>query len=411
MPTGTTGPLHGVRVLDLTSVVMGPMATQILGDLGADVIKIEEPLRGDESRYFGATKDELAAFGGTSPSFLALNRNKRSIALDLASEAGQKTALRLAAKCDVITHNFRIGALKKWGLGYDAVKAVNPGIIYCEFSAYGIEGPMAHFGANDLALQGHSGMLSVTGEPGRDPVRCGTSVVDLSASLSMVCGILSALFHRQRTGEGQVVETSLLLASAHLMNYMYTDYSMKGETRGPMGTANHLSVPNQAFPAKDGSVIIIAPSDEMWVRCAKALDPARLDLPHYKVSADRLRLRGELIPLISEVTRAMPSQEIVDRLSAVKVNVAKVNTVGEALNHPQLAAAGGVLEFPHDGRMVQTVSSPFKLSKTPTRLDRPPPKVGGDTEEILSDLGFRPDEVATLRAQGAFGKTPARKSA
>jgi crotonobetainyl-CoA:carnitine CoA-transferase CaiB-like acyl-CoA transferase len=406
-----TGVLSGIRVLDFSRTFAGPAGTQILGDLGADIIKVEEPGRGDESRYFGATREELAAFGGTSPSFLALNRNKRSIALDLGTPAGQQTALRMAAKCDVLTHNFRVGALKRWGLGYDKIKPINPGIIYCEFSAYGTEGPMAHFGANDLALQGHSGILSITGEPGRPPVRCGTSIVDLSASLSLVCGILAALFHRQRTGEGQVVETSLLLASAHRMNYIYTDFSMKGEVRGPMGTANHLSVPNQAFPSKDGSVIIISPSDEMWARCAKALDEKRLGGPEYKVSADRLRLRDVLIPLISEVTRELPSDDIVDRLSAVKVNVAKVNTVGDALNHPQLAAAGGVIEMPVDGRMVQTIAAPFKLSETPTKFQRPPPKVGGDTDDILHDLGFRPDEVSALRSQGAFGGGTARKSA
>jgi crotonobetainyl-CoA:carnitine CoA-transferase CaiB-like acyl-CoA transferase len=317
----------------------------------------------------------------------------------------------MAAKCDVITHNFRVGALKRWGLGYDAVKAINPGVIYCEFSAYGTEGPMAHFGANDLALQGHSGMLSITGEPGRPPVRCGTSVVDLSASLALVSGILAALFHRERTGEGQVVETSLLLASAHLMNYIYTDFSMKGEVRGPMGTANHLSVPNQAFPSKDGSVIIIAPSDEMWVRCARALDAGRLDRPEYKVMPDRLRLREQLIPAIGKVTRELTSNEIVDRLSAVKVNVAKVNNVGEALNHEQLAAAGGVVEFPVDGRMVQSVSAPFKMSKTPPKLTRPPPKVGADAAQILSDLGLRPDEIAAFRAQGAFGGERLRQRA
>jgi crotonobetainyl-CoA:carnitine CoA-transferase CaiB-like acyl-CoA transferase len=227
----------------------------------------------------------------------------------------------------------------------------------------------------------------------------------------MVSGILAALFHRQRTGEGQVVETSLLLASAHLMNYIYTDYSMKGEVRGPMGTANHLSVPNQAFPTKDGSVIIIAPSDEMWARCARALDQERLGGPEYKVSADRLRLRDTLIPAIGAVTSALTSKDVVGRLSAVKVNVAKVNTVGEALNHEQLAAAGGVWEFPVDGRNVQSVSSPFKMSKTPPKLDRPPPKVGADTDNILCDLGFRPDEIAALRDQGAFGQSVARKRA
>ena len=246
------GALNGIRVLDFSRVFAGPAASQILGDLGADVIKVEEPGRGDEARYLGASKEALARHGGVGASFLALNRNKRSITIDLGCAAGREAALRLAAKCDVVIHNFRPGAMKRWGLDFAAIRAANPRIIYCGFSAYGNIGPLAHIGANDLALQAHSGLMSMTGEPDRPPVRCGTAAIDLHASLAMLSGILAALFHRERTGEGQEVESSLLLSSAHLMNYFYTEYWIDGTIRKPMGTANHLSVPNQVFPAATG---------------------------------------------------------------------------------------------------------------------------------------------------------------
>ena len=405
------GALEGIRVLDFSRVFAGPAATQVLGDLGADVIKVEEPRRGDEARYLGVTDDELQKFGGVSPSFLALNRNKRSITLDLAAPAGRKAALSIAAKCDVVVHNFRIGAMTKWGLGYEAIKALNPGVIYCEFTAYGREGPMAHIGANDLALQAHSGLLSVTGEPDRPPVRVGTAAIDLHGSLALVSAVLAALFHRERTGEGQMIETSLLMSSAHLLSYFYTEYWMEGTVRKPMGTANHLSVPNQVFPTSDGGVVIIAPNDEMWQRCVDALGDPSLDRAEFKHVLDRLRRREELVEAVSQVTRRMTSRDAVERLGAVKVNVAKVNTVGEAADDAQIAAIGGVVEFDTDGRRVKAVASPFNLFGTPMRVDRPPPGLGSETDEILRHLGFSADDVTALREQGAFGASAAKKTA
>ena len=403
--------LEGIRVLDFSRVFAGPAGTQVLGDLGADVIKVEEPKRGDEARYLGVTDDELQKFGGVSPSYLALNRNKRSITLDLASPAGRKAALQMAAKCDVVVHNFRIGAMDRWGLGYEAVKALNPGVIYCEFTAYGREGPMAHIGANDLGLQAHSGLLSVTGEPGRPPVRVGTAAIDLHGSLALVSAVLAALFHRERTGEGQMIETSLLMSSAHLLSYFYTEYWMEGTVRKPMGTANHLSVPNQVFPTSDGGVVIIAPNDEMWQRCVDALGDPSLDRAEFKGVLDRLRRREELVGAVSAVTRKLTSRDVVERLGAVKVNVAKVNSVGEAADDPQIAAIGGIVEFDADGRRVKAVASPFNLFGTPMSVERAPPGLGADTDAILRDLGFGGDEVAALRDQGAFGVAKEKKSA
>ncbi len=395
--------LSGIRVLDFSRVFAGPAGTQVLGDLGADVIKVGEPRRGDEARYLGVTDEELQTFGGVSPSYLALNRNKRSITLDLASPAGRKAALAMAAKSDVVVHNFRIGAMNRWGLGHEAIKALNASVIYCEFTAYGREGPMAHIGANDLALQAHSGLLSVTGEPGRPPVRVGTAAIDLHGSLALVSAVLAALFHRERTGEGQMIETSLLMSSAHLLSYFYTEYWMEGTVRKPMGTANHLSAPNQVFPTSDGGVVIIAPNDDMWQRCVDALGERSLDRPEFKNVLDRLRRREELVEALSAVTRKLTSREVVERLGAVKVNVAKVHSVGEAADDPQIAAIGGIVTFEADGRPVKAVASPFNLFGTPMSVERPPPGLGADTDEILRDLGFDAGEVAALREQGAFG--------
>jgi crotonobetainyl-CoA:carnitine CoA-transferase CaiB-like acyl-CoA transferase len=210
--------LDGIRVLDFSRIFAGPAATQILGDLGADVIKVEEPTIGDDARTYGVNADKLASIG-VSPPYLGLNRNKRSIGIDLRQAAGRQLASRLAHSVDVIVHNFRPGLMAGWGLDYTDLVNTNPTIIFCDFSAYGPTGPLSHVGANDIALQAFSGLMSITGTENGEPVRAGTSVVDLHAGVAIACAIIAALFHRQRTGEGQRVESSLLLSSAHLMGY------------------------------------------------------------------------------------------------------------------------------------------------------------------------------------------------
>ncbi len=395
--------LDGVRILDLSRVFAGPAATQVLGDLGADVIKVEEPGRGDEARQFGMTEEMLERFP-SSPSFLALNRNKRSIAIDLASSAGADVARRMAMRCDVVVNNFRPGTMEKFGLGYETLHAANPRLVYCQFSSYGEEGPLSGIGANDLALQAHSGLMSITGEVDRPPVRCGTSLVDLHSSLAMVIAILAALMQRARTGEGQRVETSLLRGSAHLLNYFYGEYWATGVVRKPMGTANHLSVPNQVFDTRDGRVVIIAPSDEMWRRCALALDATSLHRDGWATMLDRQRHRTEIVAAISAVTRSLTSDEVMERLAPAKVNVAKVNDIGEAADHPQLYAAGGVVEFDVGGRPMRAVASPFDLKGCEARPDRAPPRLAADTDDVLGELDFSRDEIESFRTRGAFGR-------
>ena len=395
--------LEGIRILDLSRVFAGPAATQVLADLGADVIKVEEPGRGDEARGFGLTNELVERGIRVSPSFVALNRNKRSITIDLASKAGQRAIRRMIPGCDVVLHNLRPGTMERYGLGYADLKALRSDLIFCNFSAYGHTGPLSHIGANDLALQAHSGLMSLTGEADRPPVRCGTSLVDLHGSLSLVIAIMAALMDRQKTGQGQELETSLLRSSAHLMNYFYGEYWTTGVVRGRMGTANHLSVPNQVFPTADGSVVIIAPSNEMWIRCAQALDAQALDRAEWRGLLDRQRHRTELIDAVTAITSQLTCDEVIARLGPAKVNVARVNDVGLAADHPQLEAVGAITTFSLDDRTVKAVGSPFELRGSRRSPDRPPPGLGEHTTEVLGELGLSTDEIENLRTDGAFG--------
>lgn len=397
------GVLDGLKVVDFSRVFAGPCATQVLADLGADVIKVEEPGAGDSARRFAARPETQARLGDGSPSFLALNRNKRSIVVDFQKPAGLEVVLRLLDNADVVLHNMRPGVMQRRGLDYATLGARNPRLVYCEFSAYGQVGPMAHFGANDVAVQAHCGLVHITGEPGGQGVRAGASVIDYHGGMAITQAILAALLHREKTGEGQYVETSLLRASAHLMNYFYTEYWLDGSDMPRLGTANLLSVPNQAFPAADGHVVIIAGTDEMWQRCAQALDADTLDLPEFRGFIDRRINRVALVAAVSAVTGKMSCRDIVARLSKVFVNVSKVNSIGEAADDPQLAAIGAVHEFEYGGVKVKSVATPFTMSKTPARLDGVPPHLGADTDAVLAELGYAPEDIKRLKGAGGVG--------
>lgn len=402
--------LAGIRVADFSRVFAVPACAQVLADLGAEVIKIEEPERGDEARYYGCDAEELAACGGVSPSFHAMNRNKRSIALNLGCAEGREAARRLIATCDVLLHNFRVGTMEKFGLGYADLKPDNPRLVYGEFSAYGPVGDLARIGANDLALQAHSGLLHLTGEADRAPVRVGTAAIDLHAGMALSSAVLAALFHRERTGAGQFVETSLLRSSAHLMNYFYSEYWLTGKQRSRMGTANHLSVPNQVFPAADGYAVIIAPSDQMWQRCARTLNADALDRPEFATILDRQTHRDALVETLSSVTRGWKVDDLVRALGDAKVNVAKVNSIGEAADDPQLAAIGGVLRQSEAEGGFTAVAPPFTMSEAGDVPFRSAPALGADTESVFGEIGLDPEDFARMARGGAFGTARAAQS-
>jgi crotonobetainyl-CoA:carnitine CoA-transferase CaiB-like acyl-CoA transferase len=375
----------------------------MLGDLGADVIKVEDPGIGDPARVFGIGDNSGHPLKGASAAYIALNRNKRSIGLDLKSPDGLAVARRLIAASQVLVHNFRPGVMARLGLDYEDLRKENPGLIYCEISGYGDVGPLAGRGANDLALQAHSGLISITGTEDGEMVRCGSAVIDLHCGVIATNAILAALLHRERTGEGQRVEASLLAASANFMSYFYGEYWLDGTIPKPMGTGNRLGVPNQAFPTTDGAVIIVANDDAMWRRIAQALEPSRLDLPEFRPIAGRRQHRTRLIATITEITSKLTTAQLIAQLEAGKVVASPLLNVAQAADHPQLAAIGGVEEIHIDNVPVKVVTAPFKMNATPPSIRHAPPGLAADTDEVLAELGYNDGDLASLRRAGAFG--------
>jgi crotonobetainyl-CoA:carnitine CoA-transferase CaiB-like acyl-CoA transferase len=397
--------LDGVKVADFTRVFSGPAATQLLGDLGADVIKVEDLDRGDDARVFGIGDNSHHPLQGASAAFIALNRNKRSIGLDLKVPAAHDVALKLAMISDVLVHNFRPGVMERLGLGYNDIKSLNPRIIYCEISGFGSQGPLAKQGANDLALQAHSGLMSITGTEQGEVVRCGSAVIDLHCGMIATAAILGALLHRERTGEGQRVEASLLASSADLMAYFYGEYWLDGTIPKPMGSGNRLGVPNQAFPTTDGAVIIVANNDDMWRRIATALDPEHLDLPEFRPIAGRREQRARLIAMLNDITRQYSTQALLDVLGAAKVVASPLYDVAQAADHPQLAAIGGVAEVDIAGQPVKLITAPMRMEKTPPSFRRAPPAHGAHTAEVLRELGLSEADITALAQTGGISST------
>jgi crotonobetainyl-CoA:carnitine CoA-transferase CaiB-like acyl-CoA transferase len=392
-----TGPLEGIVVLDFTRIVAGPFATQILGDLGADVIKVERADGGEEARTYGVT-DPSRMPGAT---FLAMNRNKKSIGIDLQSSAGRDVARRLLTTADVSIHNFRTGVMERLGLGYEAASAANPRLIYCSITCFGSVGPHRESAANDLAIQAYSGLLSITGEADGPPVRNPTAVSDITSGLYAAIGILSALHHRERTGRGQAVETNMLEGQLNMLNLFFVDYWLNGLVPQRMGTGNRMGLPNQAFPAKDGWVCIVAPTDRIWSKCCEALGVAALAKdPRFATLAERYGHRDELVAAVSEATSGLSISECLARLMAAGVPCAPVNTIAEVAIDPQVQALQSIVEMPVTGLgPVKLVRSPLHLSLTPVSERVPPPVLGEHTDEILSRAGFSASEIAQLRSE------------
>jgi len=385
--------LDGLRVLDQTQVMAGPFCAMLLADMGADVIKIEPP-GGETTRGM-----DLEVAPGVSAPFLAVNRNKRGLVLDLKRTEGVAVLKKLVATADVLVENYRPGVARRLGVDYATLAAINPRLIYCSISGFGQTGPYADRGGYDLIAQGMSGIMSATGSDGGAPVKVGVPITDLGAGLFAVFGILCAVRARHRTGRGQLVDTSLFEAGLSLSAWEATEYWFTGQVPRGLGTAHRLNAPYQAFRASDGHFTVGAANDSLFPRfCALlGLDHLVGD-PRFDTVAHRLENRAQLESLIEAATVTQPRAHWLARCETAGVPAGPIYTVPEALDDPHARARGMVQELMHPqaGR-VKSLGNPVKMSVTPPVLDKAAPALGEDTDAILRELGLADGEIAALR--------------
>jgi formyl-CoA transferase len=391
--------LAGVRVIDLTQAMAGPFCAMNLADMGADVIKVEPPGTGESMRRPGPAQRH-----GHSGTFMAVNRNKRSLTLDLKRPEGVALMKRLVATADVFVENYRAGVAERLGLGWEALRAVNPRLVYCSISGFGQTGPYAARGGYDLIAQGMSGIISVTGEEDGPPAKAGIPVSDLAAGLFGAYGILAALEHRDRTGEGQRVDTSLLEAALALTVWESTEYWTTGRVPGPLGSAHRLTAPYQAVRARDGYFTIGAGNDKLFSALCEVIGrPALLRDPRFATAAGRLDNRKALVAEIEAVTVMRDRVWWLERLDRSGVPCGPINTYPETLSDPHTLARGMVVDLVHPGAgPIKALGIPVKLSDTPGAVDRPAPLLGQHTAEILAELGVSDADQAALRDKGVM---------
>jgi len=389
------GPLAGVKVLELAQIMAGPTCGMMLADLGADVIKVERVPGGDDTRRM-----DRPSVGGESASFMAMNRNKRGIALNLKLPAAQDALKRMAARADVVTENYRKGTMEKLGVGYEDLRKVNPGLIYCSISGYGRTGPYADKGGFDLIAQGASGLMAVTGEPGRAPVKSGGPVCDINAGLLGALGVVSAYVHRLKTGQGQLVDTSLFEAGIQQMYWQAAIYFATGESPGPTGSAHILSAPYQAFRAADGWLTIGGANQANWERLVAVLGARQLlEDARFASNAERMKNLGALTAALESHIEKWRMHELLAALDKAGVPCGPINSIADMAADPHTRAREMVveLEHPRAGR-TRALGLPIKLSATPGAVTRPAPTFGQHTREVLGEFGFSAREIEALYA-------------
>ncbi len=395
-------PLRGLRVLDLTQFLAGPSCTQILADLGAEVIKIE-PQSGDPTRFLPPH-----FYKGESAYFLAVNRSKESVVLDLSIDAGRGVFYDLVKKADVVIEAFRPGVTKKLRADYDTLKIINPRIVYCSISGFGQDGPYASRPAYDMIVQALSGGMSLTGEIGGRPVRSGTPIGDLNAGQSAATAVLAALWEREHSGAGQAVDISMLDVQVSMLSYLGEYYLISGDVPGLQGRG-HLSIPTyNAFRARDGrDVLICANTERMWQQLCQALElPELISDPRFETNERRNSNRSILQPMLERAFAKYDCAELLKRFHEHGIPSAPVNSVAESLADPQVMHRGMVREVPHTlGGTIRVLGNPVKFSRSAENEFTSPPTLGQHTETVLREtLGYDPTEIETLRQQGAFGK-------
>ena len=389
--------LEGVKVLDLTQIMAGPYCTMMLADMGAVVVKVEKPNGGDDTRRMGPPFIE-----GESAAFLGINRNKRSIVVDLRSDEGRRIVMDMAREYDILVQNFRPGSLERMGLGYEQVRELNPAMVYCTISGFGVTGPYARRGGFDLVTQGMSGLMSVTGHPDSPPTKVGVPVCDLNAGMFAAIGILTAYINRLRTGQGQHVDTSLLEGGIAYTFWESAMYFTTGAVPGPKGSAHRLTAPYQAFETSDGYVNIGAANQANWERLCVAIGREELvSDPRFVEPRDRMNNLDALIATLEQTFSQKSSRYWLDALEAAGVPAGPIYDIRQVYEDPQVRAREMIVETGHPvaGR-TSNIGIPVKLSETPGRFQRPAPTLGQHTDEVLRELG-RPDKkIAALRSQG-----------
>ena len=397
--TRADAPLKGIRVLDLTRVLAGPFCAMLLGDMGAEVIKVEEPGKGDDTRGWPPFA------GGESTYFMSVNRNKKSITLNLKAPEGREILKKLAKKSDVLLENFRTGTMEKLGLGYATLSKINPRLVYCAISGFGESGPESHRGGYDLIVQAESGVMDLTGFPDGPPVKVGNSIADLVAGMSGAHGVTLALLARHKTRRGQKVEIAMLDVMASLLTYQAGMYLNAGRTPARRGNEHPSIVPYEVFKAADGYLALGVANNSLWERCCAALE--RSDLakdPRYATEAARAENRGTLVPLLNQVLAARSSEDWMKRLEAVGVPAGRIRTVPEVCENEHLHARGMLVSLPHaKAGTVKMMGVPIRLHATPGKARTAAPVLGRDTDAVLTRvLGLRRADVQRLRKTGVL---------
>ncbi len=395
-----TGPLTGLKVLDLTRVLAGPWATQMLADFGADVIKVEKPGEGDDTRGWGPpflTNPDGSR--GDAAYFQSANRGKHSVCIDMGKSEGQDLLRQLAAQSDIMIENFKVDGLKKYGLDYDSLKSLNPRLIYCSITGFGQTGPYANRAGYDFMIQGMAGVMSITGEPDGNPMKMGVAFSDIFAGLHAVIGIQAALYHREKTGQGQHIDISLLDSQVAVLANQALNYLVGGKVPQRLGNAHPNIVPYQTFETSDGHIIMAVGSDRQYTEYCRIIGALHLSEDPYTTNRGRVENRNTLIPLLQPFMKAKTTAEWVTAFEAASVPCGPISSIDQVFENPQVQARGMRIDMQRDdGLQVPSVANPVVFSQTPNSYIAPSPLLGSATEDILSNrLGLNADQIAHLK--------------